>query len=240
MRPRGSSSVTKTCAVLGAVYLLLWCGAAWRVGQRGPAGLDLERRGSEALAALSLLDVSAALVALPLLVIGGAARSARSTVLAIFVLTSAGIWTIDALSTRVDGAVVYATRLLLASIAAMTVGAARLAAAVWRDVYDAAGAVLTAVAAVTGAVVFAAPALTRLGDADTLIAGLLAANPLVAMAGAAGFDLLRTDLLYRITPVAQRFFEYPSWGFTALLYSIIALICWSAAAIVHSREARCV
>lgn len=52
----------------------------------------------------------------------------------------------------------------------------------------------------------------------TILNAALSANPIVATASAADIDLLRFDLLYRISPLAHGSFEYPSWYAPLALY----------------------
>jgi len=52
----------------------------------------------------------------------------------------------------------------------------------------------------------------------------LIASPIVSAASAADVDLLRTDLLYRISPLAHGRFDYPAWFAPFLLYGTLLLI----------------
>lgn len=108
--------------------------------------------------------------------------------------------------------------------AALALGAfGALCRSAFRDPLDAAacGAGLAIVAA---AGLFAAgPAVADLPT--PLVNAALAANPIVATASAANIDLLRTDLLYRLSPLAHRRFDYPVWYAASAGYLAVAIIC---------------
>lgn len=222
-----------------ALYLAGWTVVAYRAGTRGSGELDLERRGRQALTAASMLDACAALVLVPALALGARRREGIAVVAAALMATSAGALILDARSTRIDPIDVAGSRAVLAAIAAAAAGLARLARRLTRDVHDAAAAVYLVLLAASGGVVFAAPLLARITGAG-LIAGLLLANPLVGMASATGFDLMRTDLLYQITPIGQRFFDYPSWQAAATVYTGVAALCTAASMLFRSREVQCI
>ena len=58
-----------------------------------------------------------------------------------------------------------------------------------------------------------------------LIAFALAASPLVAVTTAAQIDIVRSDLLYQISPLAHVQIDYPSWPGAAAGYLAIACVC---------------
>jgi hypothetical protein len=95
----------------------------------------------------------------------------------------------------------------------------------FRDEVDAAAcAALIAVAAAT-TFVAAGPALA---DAPArLIDATLLASPVVATAATAGLDLVRTEPLYRLTPVAHRQFTYPEWYAACAAYLTAAMFCFA-------------
>jgi hypothetical protein len=113
-----------------------------------------------------------------------------------------------------------------ATLAAAALASAALGALCGRffdDVLDA--------AAVSGVLVVAATfALLVAGD---LVVGLptavvdagLTASPLVAMASAAEFDLLRSDTWYHASPIAHRSFSYPLWSHATGSYILVSIIC---------------
>jgi hypothetical protein len=223
------------------VYLAFWCTLAWRTVQRGTLGPDVDRRGPQVLTVVSLVDCAAALAAMPLLGLASARRIPLLTIAAVFGATTVSAGALAALSDRVGGDAVLATRTLVAAAGAAAFAIARLAAAACRDIYDAAGLAYGAVVLAAGGVVFAAPLLARVPESGALIPALLLVNPFVATASATAFDLLRTDVLYRATPIAQRFFEYPAWHTAAAAYAAGAAACALATMfLTRDREARCV
>ena len=58
---------------------------------------------------------------------------------------------------------------------------------------------------------------------------LLLANPIVAVASAARVDIFHGALLYDISPIAHRDFQYPAWQAAAAVYGCIALAAFLAA-----------
>jgi hypothetical protein len=52
---------------------------------------------------------------------------------------------------------------------------------------------------------------------------LLAANPLVTIASAAGIDLLHLDLIYRLSPLAHRGVDLPSWTTASSVFAVLGL-----------------
>jgi hypothetical protein len=122
--------------------------------------------------------------------------------------------------------------LLRTATANVTLGAGALAAAAvgacaaWRlrDPLDAVAVSTLAVAAASMGVLVAGPLVEDLSHASTNAA--LLASPLIATAAAAGIDVLRTDLLYQLSPLAHRRFDYPSWQAASGLYLAWAALCF--------------
>lgn len=52
---------------------------------------------------------------------------------------------------------------------------------------------------------------------------LLAANPLVTVASAAGIDLLHLDVVYRLSPLAHRGVDLPSWTTACSVFAVLGL-----------------
>lgn len=53
----------------------------------------------------------------------------------------------------------------------------------------------------------------------------LLASPLVATAASAQIDILRTETLYQLSPLAHRRFEYPVWQAATAVYLVFAVLC---------------
>lgn len=88
---------------------------------------------------------------------------------------------------------------------------------------------LDAAAFSTGAALVAALGLFALGplgsDLSTgIVNAALSASPIVSVAWATNVDLLRIELLYRISPLAHRQFEYPVWYSPLLWYGTLLLV----------------
>jgi hypothetical protein len=113
-----------------------------------------------------------------------------------------------------------------AAIALVAVGA--FYRTVFRHVLDAAACALATALIVGFGVFVIGPAAIALPAA--LLDVALLANPLVATAAAADVDLFRGDLLYHLSPIAHRQFDYPAWQSAAGLYCLIAAAAWYGAA----------
>ena len=178
-------------------------------------------------ATLPILEAAILVVAAPICGVALATRRFRGALLAVVLfalalLISAG-WTMALWNWSSAAA-----RSVLVSHATLAViGLALAALGGWfgstlRDPLDAAGfSSSTALVAALG--LFAAGPLAA--DLPTgIVNAALAVNPIVASASAADVDLLRTDLLYRISPLAHRRFEYPTWYSPLALYGAVLLV----------------
>ncbi len=238
---RRSLATAVTYAFMAVAYLAIWTAVGVSAASRGPAGADLDRRGSQVLIAVSMLDCAGALAAMPLLALGRGSRTPRVATAAVFLTATGLVAALAVHSDRVASADAVSARLLLLATAAAAFGAARLSRAFCRDVYDAAGLVYGVLLLAAGGVVFAAPLLARIPESGALIPALLLANPFVTTASATAFDVLRTDALYRATPIGQRLFEYPAWYVATGAYAAVAAVCSAASVfVIRFREARCV
>jgi hypothetical protein len=72
---------------------------------------------------------------------------------------------------------------------------------------------------------------------DTLVEWAVATNPLLAVSSAAHIDVMRTDTLYQISPLAHVQVPVPGWPATAALYVAVAAACAAALGLVYSRIA---
>ncbi len=63
-----------------------------------------------------------------------------------------------------------------------------------------------------------------------LINTALFTNPIVATASALNLDILRTEVLYRLSPIAHRTFDYPAWPEATMAFGFAAMIGFGAAA----------
>jgi hypothetical protein len=179
------------------------------------------------IATLPILEAAILVVAAPLCGVALATRRFRGALLAVVLfgfalLISAG-WTM-AWWNWSSGA---ARSVLVSHATLAVIGLALAALGGWfgstlRDPLDAAGfSSSTALVATLG--LFAAGPLAA--DLPTgIVNAALAANPIVASASAADVDLLRTDLLYRISPLAHRRFDYPTWYSPLALYGAVLLV----------------
>ena len=68
----------------------------------------------------------------------------------------------------------------------------------------------------------------------SIVNAALMANPIVAVASAAHIDVLRSEFLYQISPIAHRRFDYPEWYLAVMCFVVVALI--SAAGVARARR----
>lgn len=177
-------------------------------------------------ATLPILVAAILVVAAPLCGVALAARRFRGVVPAaaflIAALSASALWTIAALGWSDAGG-----RTLLSHATVGVMGLALAALGGWfgsvcRDVLDAA-ALSVGVALLAAFGIFAAGPLAA--DLPTpVVNAALIASPIVSAASAADVDLLRTDLLYRISPLAHGRFDYPAWFAPLALYGTLLLI----------------
>jgi hypothetical protein len=177
---------------------------------------------------LPILEGAVLVVAAPLCGVALATRRFRAGLpaAALFagLLAASAAWTLITSWGRSPDAL----RAVLISHATLAVTGLALAAlggwfgCTFRDPLDAAA--LSAGAALVAALgLFAAGPLVA--DLPTaMVNAALSASPIVATASAADVDLLRTDLLYRISPLAHRRFEYPRWYSPLVWYGLLLLV----------------
>lgn len=120
--------------------------------------------------------------------------------------------------------------LVLTTFALAALALGLLCSTLIADLSAAAAVVYAAVALTLVAPVLGGPLLERLPDAQGAIQATLASSPVIAVASALDFDILRTETLYRLSPIGQRRFTYPSAESLSLLFLAFALLAYAAAA----------
>jgi hypothetical protein len=115
------------------------------------------------------------------------------------------------------------SHITLAAAAAALAGIGALCAARFRNVLDAGGAALfTALVASAGLLVGGA----GVGDLPgPVITAGLTASPLIAVASAAEIDIVRSDLLYQISPLAHMQIHYSAWSVATACYLALTSVC---------------
>ncbi len=107
-------------------------------------------------------------------------------------------------------------------------------AAAFRDTLDA-SAVSVGAASILGAgVLVGGPALTDVPR--PLVDGALLASPVVTTAAAAGIDILRTDVLYRLSPLAHIGTEYSEWYAATAAYFTFTAACLTSTVLIRHRN----
>ena len=107
-------------------------------------------------------------------------------------------------------------------------------ALVFRDTLDAAAASLSVAVLLGAGVLLGGPAI---GDLPRpLIDGALLASPLVTTASAAGIDILRTDVLYRVSPLAHIGSEYSEWYAASAVYLAFTAACLTSSVLMRRRN----
>jgi hypothetical protein len=179
--------------------------------------------------------VAALLLAVVLAPLAGVilGRTALFISLAAFVATSL---TLALAASRHDGVpwmLPVRGHLALACVSAALAAVGALLAVWCRESLDAAGAAVALSVVAATAVLVTGPATADWTE-STIDAALLA-NPLIAATAASDIDLLRSDLLYRLSPISHRRFTYPAWQATTAAYGLFAASCLSLA-IVRTRQ----
>lgn len=184
-----------------------------------------------AFADVLLMNTALAIVAAPLAGVAAAGRTASAgrvaqrlvTLVLLFIGVSA------ALSVVGWGASSGALRAIAASHITLATGAMALASLgallqrLFRDPLDAAASGLALALLITVGILLAGPAVT---DAPRrLVDGALLASPLVTTAAAADIDILRNDVLYRVSPLAHVQTRYPEWYLATGVYLLFTALC---------------
>jgi hypothetical protein len=102
------------------------------------------------------------------------------------------------------------------------------------DPLDAA-AVAIGVSAIAASGVFVVGPLIE-GAPTALVNAALLLSPFAATAASGGIDLVRTGLLYRVSPLAHMNFDYPAWHDAFLCYTLLALAGFFALAVNRRRR----
>lgn len=155
------------------------------------------------------------------------------------ILSSALSALILAVSSQPLASALLEARAIVIAICAASVALSLVSSAWFEDVHDAAGATYLTLFAAAASVVLASPLVLATSQATGMINAVLAVNPFVGVASATGFDLLRTDVLYRNLPYGQRLFEYPAWSSVAGIYLTAAACCLTGLFWLRSKETSC-
>ncbi len=124
----------------------------------------------------------------------------------------------------------------LLAVALVALGA--LGSVACRELSAAVATVYLIVALMLAAPFLVGPTIAKVPDADALIDASLLVSPLVAASAAVDLDLLRTDRVYRLNPIGQRRFAYPSARAVLLFLFSTTLACYGGAAALLARERR--
>jgi hypothetical protein len=216
-----------------------------------------ETHGREgALAYFFMGEIAALLFIIPLLPVNGMRSEGRSFILGQFVSTQTGLIKVvakmlryplliaiilclipglSALSLRGSGGIPIVDILkasfvvMAAAVFMLTIGI--YASIICRHPFSAAGFVLLIVVFVCTEPIWFGPVINSYPDATVLIQSSLLINPIVNVAAALHFDILRTDPFYQICPIGQLKFHYPSYWSAALFNLLVALmIFWRSVA----------
>ena len=177
-------------------------------------------------ATLPILEAAVLVVVAPLCGVALAVRRLRGAAPAAALFTAAltvsALWTVVALGWSAGSG-----RALVSYATVGTIGYALAALGAWsgsvlRDPLDAAACSMS-IALLAAFSIFAAGPLAA--NLPTPVVNLaLIASPIVSAASAADVDLFRTDLLYRISPLAHGRFDYPAWFTPLAAYGMLLMI----------------
>jgi hypothetical protein len=131
-------------------------------------------------------------------------------------------------------AYVATTHITLAAVALALAGCGALCGTWFREPLDAAGfSVAIAVAAAAGLLVAGAPVAAIPGP---VVEWAMAASPLIAITSAARIDIVRTDVLYQISPLAHQRIDYPTWYAACAWNLALAILCFSVMSKLRIRQ----
>jgi hypothetical protein len=129
---------------------------------------------------------------------------------------------------------VATTHVTLAAVALALGGCGALLGAWFREPLDAAGASLAiAVTAAVGLLVGGAP-VARIPR--PVVEWVMTASPLIAITSAAHIDIVRTDLLYQISPLAHQRIDYPAWYAACAWHLAVTILCFSLISKLRIRQ----
>jgi hypothetical protein len=121
-----------------------------------------------------------------------------------------------------------------ATVALAALGA--FCASSFSDPLDAAGCALAVALVVAAGVLVVGPAAA--GAPTRVINAALLASPIVAITSAADIDILRGNLLYRLSPLAHIRFDYPAWQTAFGVYITVGCACFLAMSLNINRIGR--
>jgi hypothetical protein len=209
-----------------------------------------------ALAYFFIGEIAALLFIIPLLPVNGMRSAGRSIILEQFVSTQTGLIKIaakmfrspllvaiilclipglPALSFRGDGSVpiidILKASFIVLAVAVFMLAIGIYASIICRNPFSSAGLAFLIVVLVCAEPILLGPVINSYPDATFLIQSSLLINPIVNVAAALHFDILRTDPFYQICPIGQLKFNYPPYWSAALFNILLALmIFWRSVA----------
>lgn len=179
-------------------------------------------------------EAAAVVVIAPLTGVALAARGLRGLRQAVIVLALLeGVslsWAV--LGARLPWQTAMAAHLTLGAAAFALVALGAWCGSTFRDPLDA-SACSVSMALVATCGLFVSGSLGADLPTPVVNAALLA-NPIIAVGSAADIDLLRSDFLYQISPIAHRRFAYPAWYLSAGYFSMVSLM--AAAGVARARR----
>jgi hypothetical protein len=116
-----------------------------------------------------------------------------------------------------------ALQVMLVFVALGVIALALFFSAIFADPLDAAACTYAVVALLAGAFLLAGPFIARSPDASGIIKTVLIVNPLAGVASALDADPLRGEVLYQLSPIGQRRFEYPAPWMVGSAYAAAAI-----------------
>lgn len=184
-----------------------------------------------AFADVLLMNTAMAIVAAPLAGVAVAGRTASAggvarrliALVVLFVGVSAALSSVGWGASREALRAVAASHITLATGAMALASLGALLRRLFRDPLDAGASGLALALLVSAGILLAGPAVT---DAPRhLVDGALLASPLVTTAAAADIDILRNDVLYRVSPLAHVQTRYPDWYLATSVYLLFTALC---------------
>jgi hypothetical protein len=119
---------------------------------------------------------------------------------------------------------VYAARLLLVAFAVFGIGLGAWASSASASVVASRGACLTLAFGMAAAPFAVAPLISVLGGRPELVQATVMVSPWILAAGASGFDILRAQWMYALSPLGSVEMVYPATALGIAVYASAGLL----------------
>jgi hypothetical protein len=173
-------------------------------------------------------------VAIAAPIAGATIRSRPTLMLGLAMIVGASLAAQLLLPGPVQAIPIFAGDLTLAAVGLALAAVGRLLGSLFADPLDAIGSSVVIAASLTCGL-FAIGPLASGVPTPLLNLGLLT-NPVVAVSASGNVDVFRSELLYQMSPIAHREFDYPTWYAATGFFFTVAATASLTAAYAHRRR----